>query len=130
MSSLEYYYANRERALQRVHKYYQDNKVKCKATQKAYYLKHRVRYQEYHKQLDIEYPLKRQCRNIVRTAIENGKLKRGCCCEDCKVTSDQEKIYGHHEDYNKPLEVIWLCQSCHMRRHTLILGLNSVKILL
>ena len=117
MNSLEYYYANRKKTLQRIHKYYQDNKEKCKATSKAYYLKHREKYLEYHKQLDIEYPLKRRCRNIVRTAIENGKLKRGCC-EDCNISPEQEKIYGHHEDYNKPLEVVWLCQLCHMRRHS------------
>lgn len=115
MSSLEYYYANREKCLQRIHKYYQDNKEKCKATGKAYYLKHRAKRLEYFKQ---ENPFTKQSRRKVSYAIERGKLERGTCCEDCETTD--EKIYGHHEDYNKPLEVIWLCQSCHMRRHSII----------
>lgn len=32
-------------------------------------------------------------------------------CSNCqKVT----KTEGHHEDYTKPLKVIWLCKGCHL----------------
>ena len=118
MNSLEYYYANRERVLQQIHKYYQDNKEKCKATGKAYHLKHRARRLAYFKKQ--ENPLKRRCRSKVNYAIECGKLKRGHC-EDCKAPPNEERIVGHHEDYNKPLEIVWLCYSCHMRRHSTLL---------
>ncbi len=120
---LKYYYTHRERILPQIHKYYQDNKEKCKATGKAYYLKHRAKRLEYFEKQET--PIKRNCRNKVFRAIESGKLKRGCC-EDCKVPPDQEKIYGHHKDYNKPLEVVWLCQSCHMRRHSTEFIDNSI----
>jgi hypothetical protein len=28
-----------------------------------------------------------------------------------------KKVHGHHEDYNKPLEVHWLCPKHHKARH-------------
>lgn len=120
-ASLRRYYAHRKTILPQIHKYYQDNKEKCKATGKAYHLKHRARRLEYFKQ---ENPLTRQCRRKLNYEIESGKLERGTCCEDCKTT--EERIVGHHENYNKPLEVTWLCQSCHMRRHS-ILSISPVS---
>jgi hypothetical protein len=27
------------------------------------------------------------------------------------------KLHAHHEDYKRPLNVIWLCRSCHQRIH-------------
>ena len=35
-------------------------------------------------------------------------------CEDCNV---KPAIHRHHEDYNKPLEVVCLCAECHVKRH-------------
>lgn len=35
-------------------------------------------------------------------------------CEHCgKVTL----LHGHHNDYNKPFDVVWLCPSCHGQMH-------------
>ena len=35
-------------------------------------------------------------------------------CEKCGTT---KMIHGHHEDYSKPLEVVWLCPLHHAMRH-------------
>lgn len=35
-------------------------------------------------------------------------------CEFCGAT---ENIHRHHDDYDKPLEIRWLCASCHKRFH-------------
>jgi len=35
-------------------------------------------------------------------------------CANCSGTHD---INAHHEDYTKPLEIIWLCKACHGKRH-------------
>lgn len=57
---------------------------------------------------------------IVTRAIESGILVRQPC-ESCGASGVQadgrNKIEGHHDDYNKPLEVRWLCQSCHFKWH-------------
>ena len=47
-------------------------------------------------------------RGCVQKAIKSGKLKRGSC-EVC----GKENAEAHHEDYNKPLEVMWLCKKHH-----------------
>lgn len=46
----------------------------------------------------------------VQRAIKKGILIRGNCSM-CNATED---IHAHHEDYSKPLEVIWLCVKCHI----------------
>ena len=49
----------------------------------------------------------------VRRAIANGKLKVRPC-ERCGFALG---IQAHHEDYSKPLDVVWLCTPCHGARH-------------
>ncbi len=45
-------------------------------------------------------------------AIKDGMLKRQPC-----VVCGNPKVHGHHPDYDKPLEVIWLCPKHHMQEH-------------
>ena len=49
---------------------------------------------------------------MVRFAIREGRLKPKPC-ERC----GNPNVVAHHEDYNKPLDVTWLCRSCHKNRH-------------
>lgn len=37
-------------------------------------------------------------------------------CERCGATED---LMRHHPDYNKPLEVLTLCRSCHSKAHSI-----------
>jgi uncharacterized protein YgiM (DUF1202 family) len=48
----------------------------------------------------------------VQNSIRRGKLNKGRC-EVC----GSEKAHAHHEDYSKPLEVIWLCHDHHTKLH-------------
>lgn len=48
----------------------------------------------------------------VSYAIKKGVLVRCPCCR-----CGSEKSVAHHEDYDKPLDVMWLCQPCHKQRH-------------
>lgn len=54
---------------------------------------------------------------MVRAAIKRGDLRRPEACSKCgKMT----KVHGHHADYSKPLDVEWLCVSCHRITHLLL----------
>ena len=48
----------------------------------------------------------------VAKAIRNGTLVRQPC-----VRCAETKSIAHHEDYDHPLVVMWLCQPCHKQRH-------------
>lgn len=50
--------------------------------------------------------------NAVTRAVKKGLLVR-CPCIRC----GSKKSLAHHEDYDKPLDVMWLCQPCHKQRH-------------
>ena len=53
-----------------------------------------------------------QCHSAVARAIKNNKLIPMPC-----VRCGEVKSLAHHEDYDKPLDVMWLCQPCHKQRH-------------
>ena len=50
--------------------------------------------------------------NAVTRAVRKGELIRQPCSRCGAV-----KSLAHHEDYDKPLDVVWLCQPCHKLRH-------------
>lgn len=47
-------------------------------------------------------------------ALKEGIINKSLKCAECQI---EYKTEAHHEDYTKPLDVIWLCHGCHMRRH-------------
>lgn len=57
---------------------------------------------------------KYRARMILNIAVRDGKIKRPLSCEKCGAVG---MVYGHHEDYDKPLDVQWLCADCHGERH-------------
>ena len=61
-----------------------------------------------------------QAHNMVEAAVERGILVRGPCEEcgkDGQFSDGRSEVQAHHDDYNKPLEVRWLCQKCHHEWH-------------
>jgi len=52
---------------------------------------------------------------LLYRAIERGEIKKPNKCSKCGA--ENVKINGHHEDYDKPLDIIWLCDQCHAERH-------------
>ena len=52
--------------------------------------------------------------HLLNKAVERGDVFRPTQCSCCGRTGN---IQGHHVDYGKPLDVEWLCQPCHRKRH-------------
>lgn len=58
-----------------------------------------------------------RARDALRYAVRSGRIAKPSSCQDCG-RSDLV-IHGHHHDYAKPLEVVWVCRLCHSRLHRL-----------
>ena len=46
-----------------------------------------------------------------------GRLKKMNHCNFCKKRDNS--IHSHHEDYNFPLKLLYLCAKCHAELHTI-----------
>lgn len=53
---------------------------------------------------------KSRARSRIAQGIREGWIVRPSQCERCGQTCKPE---AHHENYSKPLEVQWLCKTCH-----------------
>ena len=73
------------------------NKEKIKKRNKEYYRKNII---------------KRKAKGLVRKAIIKGEMKRGDC-----IICGKKNAHANHENYSKPLDVIWLCSLHHIRFH-------------
>ena len=49
--------------------------------------------------------------------VKKGSIVRGPCAR-MEQGGCSGPVHGHHEDYSKPLEVVWLCMSHHRRHHS------------
>ena len=65
------------------------------------------------KKYSLANPAKRDAKRLVYNAVRRGDLIR----QPCAVCSTTENIHAHHCDYDKPLDVMWLCQKHHSDWH-------------
>jgi transposase-like protein len=86
------------------------------ASQKEYQKteKGRIAKQKAMKAYKQRFPLKKAAHIITSNHIRDGKLFPASACSVCGSTSN---IEGHHDDYTKPLDIRWLCISCHKKWH-------------
>lgn len=92
IASREYYERDRERHLRRFRVYKKNNPRYRDNAQKA------------------------RARKAVGKAIQGGTLHRPESCSECFKYCKPE---AHHDDYNQPLNVRWLCKTCHGKAHRL-----------
>lgn len=102
---------------------------KCKSCAKSDVLRHRSeniekvreydrmrgnRHPEgYLKDYRQKYPSKHRAHDMVNNAIRVGSLVK----QPCEVCGSEFSVHAHHDDYDKPLDVRWLCSMHHRQWH-------------
>ena len=115
--------------------FYTSNKTRCKECIKASVRENRLERIDYYRQYDRmrasqphraannfkqsqswrqEYPNRRRAQGLVQHALRSGKLQK----QPCMVCG--EKAVAHHPDYDRPLDVMWLCQAHHKQTHAMV----------
>lgn len=81
------------------------------AERRAYRAEEKRRERERH-------PGKAKARRAVESAVRAGRLPKPSVCCRCETgVPCAADLHAHHHDYSKPLEVEWLCRSCHAVAH-------------
>lgn len=62
------------------------------------------------------YYQKQFAQRLVNKILKIGLWEKPDHCSKCNKSG---KLLAHHPNYNFPLNIIWLCQSCHVRTHKL-----------
>lgn len=53
--------------------------------------------------------------SAVKDHVDRGNIIKPSKCPICN--SSDHRIEAHHSDYSKPLEIVWMCQICHLAIH-------------
>ena len=69
-----------------------------------------------HRAYRLSNPHRERAWRAVETAVANGTLIRPDRCR-CGRTA---RLVAHHDDYSRPLDVLWLCGVCHRARHQML----------
>lgn len=77
-----------------------------------------------------DFSKKERCHNLVEKAVKKGTLKNPYKCSECgsedTFKDGRTAIQAHHDDYDRPLDIRWLCQKCHHEWHKNNQPLNQI----
>lgn len=130
-SQQRFYEKNLDEQRQRVKKYREHNietvlrkerdknqtdeqKEKNRLKIKSYRERNKSKVKLYKEQFAKDFPEIVNAHRLVRNAIRRKEIFRPSQCSKCLKECKAE---AHHEDYMKPLDIIWLCRSCHGKEH-------------
>lgn len=115
----KWYQLNKDKAK----KYHESNKIERNAYQRAYQQKNPLLNKEWalknpdknyasHRKYIEHNKEKYKAHFTVSNALKSGKLIRQSC-----LKCGSKEVHAHHDDYNKPLSVKWLCPKHHGDTH-------------
>jgi hypothetical protein len=86
------------------HSYYAeyDRQRQQRAERRAAKMKYQSEYRKAN-------PDKYKAHCAVNNAVRDSRLIK----QPCKHCGSTEDVQGHHFDYSKPLDVVWVCFNCH-----------------
>ena len=67
-------------------------------------------------------PIKAKAHRIVFVALRAGRISKEPCF--CGI----KKVQAHHNNYRKPLEIIWYCKRHHIENHVAKRGLADLSL--
>lgn len=111
-------YKDREKYLASQRRYNQSHREERIALAKKWKIEHPELAKEHARSQSKKYYydsknfIKRKARRTLREAVKYGRIKKLPCVECGDIKSE-----GHHKDYSKPLDVVWLCRTHHMVIH-------------
>lgn len=100
----EYYKKNKESIKEKRREYNREyqRKLRLNNPEKYYnYNKEKI------KNWRLNNPLKNKAHKTVFVELRAGRIKKETCF------CGEQKVEAHHEDYSKPLHIIWLCKKHH-----------------
>ena len=77
---------------------------------KRYYSEHKDIIAERMKALRLRKPQEYKARYQFSNVIKLGHIIRPSHCQMC---FKEGLVHGHHADYSKPFDVVWVCTKCH-----------------
>jgi len=95
--ALEFYHYDHEEEVNYPERDAEDSTVAEKASQAKYAKKNKAKI---------------RAKDIARAAVKSGRLKKKPCA-NCGAKNSEM----HHSNYDKPLQVQWLCPTCHGKLH-------------
>lgn len=136
----EYRLKNRDRLLKKSREYYLENKDKFRSYRENKKVDNRNKVNEntrkyrrtergriVRRNIEDKYrkihPERHEASKLIRNLVKSKIIIKPSNCSKCNMECLTE---GHHNDYSKPLEVIWVCHSCHMLIHNRLRSKNNI----
>ena len=105
---------NKEIIALRSQKYRDKNKQRLHEKAKEWQEHNKKSFKNSIKEWRKRNPEKVRAQKMLNYHIDKGHMTRAVLCSRCNIECH---THAHHEDYLKPLDVKWLCRSCHGYLH-------------